>query len=161
MEQEPKTPPRLISTLHDDFVRGGFFANFGREVREIEQFYLSQDEREILRKKKRPWRWAFVGWWILKNSVLKLTPLRRILLVIGLVLSLTDVSFESNGSQVMLQYRILGILCLLLVIILELKDKLLAHSELESRPRRPEGDEPRFGSKRPGVECVALHEIGK
>src|ERR1700690_4249952 len=132
MDQKTNTPPRLMSTLRDDLVHGGIFTNFRREVREIEEFYLSQDEREVLQKKKRPWRWAFVGWWILKNSVLKLTPLRRILLVIGLVLALTDVTIQNEGSQVMIQYRMLGILCLLLVIILELKDKLLAHSELES-----------------------------
>jgi hypothetical protein len=132
MAQKTNIPPRLISTLRDDLAHGGFFANFRREAREIEEFYLTQDEREILQKKMRLWRWAFVGWWILKNSILKLTPLRRILLVIGLVLALTDVSIKSNGSQVMLQYRVVGVFCLLLVIVLELKDKLLAHSELES-----------------------------
>jgi serine phosphatase RsbU (regulator of sigma subunit) len=132
MAQSTNTPPRLISTLRDDLTHGGFFANFRRETKEIEEFYLTQDERELLQKKRRPWRWAFVGWWILKNSILKLTPLRRILLVSGLVLALTDVSYQSDGSQVMIQYRMVGIFCLLLVILLELKDKLLAHSELES-----------------------------
>jgi serine phosphatase RsbU (regulator of sigma subunit) len=132
MAQKTNTPPRLISTLRDDLAHGGLFANFRREAREIEEFYLTQDEREILQKKRRPWRWAFVAWWILKNSILKLTPLRRILLVIGIVLALTDVSIKTDGGQVMLQYRVVGIFCLLLVIVLELKDKLLAHSELES-----------------------------
>jgi hypothetical protein len=132
MAQSTNISPRLISTLRNDLARGGFLANLRHEAREIEEFYLTEDEREILHKKKRPWRWAFVGWWILKNSILKLTPLRRILLVIGLVLALTDVSIQSDGGQVMFQYRVVGISCLLLVILLELKDKLLAHSELES-----------------------------
>ncbi len=121
-----------MSTLHDDIAHGGIFTNFRREVKEIEEFYLSQDEREVLQKKRRPWRWAFVGWWILKNSILRLTPLRRVLLVIGLVLALTGVTIQNDGGEVMFQYRGLGVFCFLLVIILELKDKLLAHSELES-----------------------------
>jgi hypothetical protein len=132
MEQNPNTPPRLISTLRDDLAHGGFFDNFRREAKEIEEFYLTQEERETLQKKKKLWRWAFVGWWILKNSILKLTSLRRILLVIGVVLTLMDVSVQSDGNQVKGHYNMVGTFCLVLVILLELKDKLLAHSELES-----------------------------
>lgn len=132
MAQNPHTTPRLIPTLRDDFTHGGFFGNLKREAREIEEFYLNDDEREQLSKKGKIWRWFVLAWWVLKNSIFKLTSSRRILLLVGLLLIVTDISVQNDSGQVEVQYKILGAVCLLLVLILELKDKLLAHSELES-----------------------------
>ena len=132
MSHSPHTNPRLIPTLRDDITHGGFFANMKREAREIEEFYLNDEEREQLSKKGRLWRWFVLAWWVLKNSFFKLTSTRRILLLIGLLLMVTEVSVQDDSGQAMIHYRTLGILFLLLVLILELKDKLLAHSELEA-----------------------------
>ncbi len=132
MEKQPFAPPRLIPTLRDDFARLGFIANLRREAREIEEFYLSEEEREQLRRKGKFWRWQVLAWWVLKNSILKLTSFRRILLVVGLIITFTDISFQNHNSNVRIEYRPLGGLLVLLVLILEQKDKLLAHGELEA-----------------------------
>ena len=126
------TPPRLITTLRDDLARGGFFEDLRREGREIEEFYLDEEERERLRSKGKVQRWFAIAWWVLKNSILKLTSFRRILLVVGLVLVATDVGMQDRSGHLTLHFTGGGAVCLLLVIILELKDKLLARVELES-----------------------------
>ncbi len=132
MAQSKQRTSRLIPTLRDDFTQGGFFADVKREAREIEEFYLNEEEREQLKRKGRFGRWFVLAWWVVKNSLLRLTSFRRILVVVGLVFVLTDMSIQNDGGQVTLHYKIIGVVCLLLVTILELKDKLLAHSELES-----------------------------
>ncbi|MGA9119150.1 MAG: PP2C family protein-serine/threonine phosphatase [Bacteroidota bacterium] len=132
MTRSRKTTPRLIPTLRDDIARGGFFASLKREAREIEEFYLDEDERERLKKKGRVWRWFVLAGWVLKNSLYRLTSFRRILLVVGLFFVISDISYQSSGNNVIIQYKVFGAMCLVLVIILELKDKLLAHGELES-----------------------------
>jgi hypothetical protein len=130
----PQTPKNrgIISTLRDDIAQGGFFAKLKREAEDIEDFYLSDDERAQLKKKGRIWRWFVLAWWVVKNSFYKLTPVRRLLLVFGLVMGFVNVSASTGTGEVSVQYRFLGVACILLVLILELKDKLLAHSELES-----------------------------
>jgi hypothetical protein len=132
MTQTSQTHPRLIPTLRDDLSRAGFFGSMKREAREIEEFFLSDDERDRLRAKGKIWRWFVLAWWVLKNSILKLTSFRRIVLVAGLLFIFVNVNIEGGNSGLSIDYTSLGVLCLLLVIILELKDKLLAHDELES-----------------------------
>jgi hypothetical protein len=132
MPQNGHPAPHLMSTLRDDITRGGFVADFKREAREIEDFFLGDTERERLKRKGKIWRWFVLGFLVLKNSLLKLTSFRRILLVVGLVLVSTDISYRSEGGGVTMQFNGLGAICLLFVLILELKDKLLAHIELDS-----------------------------
>lgn len=124
--------PGIISTLKDDISQGGFFAKLRREAEDIEDFYLSDEERAQLKKKGRFWRWFVLAWWVVKNSFLRLSPVRRLLLVFGMVLVGANVSVSSSDGQISIQYSFLGIVCVLIVLILELKDKLLAHGELES-----------------------------
>jgi serine phosphatase RsbU (regulator of sigma subunit) len=124
--------PGLISTLKGDIAEGGFFAKLKREAEDIEDFYLSEEERAQLKRKGRVWRWFVLAWWVVKNSFYKLTPVRRLLLVFGLVMVFVKMSARTDSAEISVQYNILGVASILLVLILELKDKLLAHSELES-----------------------------
>jgi len=132
MPPEKQKNPGLISTLKDDFSQGDLFTKLKREAEDIEDFYLSDEERAQLKKKGKLWRWFVLAWWVLKNSFFKLSPIRRLVLVFGLVLILVRVSVQTDGGGVFVQYNLLGAICILLVLVLELKDKLLAHDELES-----------------------------
>lgn len=132
MPPEKQKNPGLISTLKDDISQGDLFTKLKREAEDIEDFYLSDEERAQLKIKGKLWRWFVLAWWVLKNSFFKLSPIRRLVLVFGLVLILVRVSVQTDGDGVSVQYNLLGAICILLVLILELKDKLLAHSELES-----------------------------
>jgi serine phosphatase RsbU (regulator of sigma subunit) len=132
MPPQPQKNPRLISTLKDDISQGDFFTKLKREAEDIEDFYLSDEERAQLKKKGKLWRWFVLAWWVVKNSFFKLTPVRRLILVFGLIMVFARMSAQTNDAGVSVHYGVLGVACILLVLILELKDKLLAHSELES-----------------------------
>ncbi len=136
MASNPTGNPGLGRTILNDFRQGEIFSKFAREARDIRDFYLSEEEREQLRKMGRLKSWLVFTAWILKNMFLKLTPLRRVLLVIGLVLILlggTVINVSDGGSGIRNDsgQALAGAAVLLIVLMLELKDKLLAHSELE------------------------------
>lgn len=132
MTQTAHTAPRLIPTLRDDIAHGGVCDELRRDAREIEEFYLDQEERDRLRRKSAFGRALLLAWWVVKNSILRLTSARRILLILGIVMIFLDTSIREDESKVSFHFTGLGASCLLLVIILELKDKLLARDELES-----------------------------
>lgn len=72
------------------------------------------------------------GWWLLKNLILNLSPVRRLLLVISLWLGLQGpYAFSVGDSHVTTDLRMLGFTILLVILMLELMDKLVAKSELE------------------------------
>jgi|WetSurMetagenome_2_1015567.scaffolds.fasta_scaffold123064_1 hypothetical protein len=135
MPEEPKkkrVAPGIIPILTDDIRHGSFFSDFKREMREIEDFYLSQDERDRLNKMGKIGRGLTLAFWLLENSIRRLTPFRRVLLFVGLILEFLNLSFHDVGYDVDLRVQGLGAVCLLFIIVLELKDKLLVRSELES-----------------------------
>jgi serine phosphatase RsbU (regulator of sigma subunit) len=72
------------------------------------------------------------SWAILRSLILKLNSIRRLLLVVSLFLTFIvgTYSFGDDNSGATLDLRIVGYLIMLLVLLLELKDKLLARDEL-------------------------------
>jgi serine phosphatase RsbU (regulator of sigma subunit) len=113
---------RFWKTIRDDLHSGNFIETFRRDVKELKEYYLDDARRDELQKKGRFKRFFLTGWWILKIFFLRLTSLRRILLLIGLVL------LVQNGNNN--NHSLLGGLIILFILMLELKDKLLAHHEL-------------------------------
>lgn len=119
----------VFSTLRDDLRNTETFKTFRKESKEVTNFYLTHEQREELNKMRTMKRSFYISGWVLKAMFYKLTPFRRLLFVVGIVLILTvnsnngDVNFGGNA--------LFGGLLLALVILLELKDKLLAHDELE------------------------------
>jgi sigma-B regulation protein RsbU (phosphoserine phosphatase) len=79
-------------------------------------------------------RMFFLAWWLVKSMLLKLTPARRILLFIGFFFILGGGSIIIHSEEVRTtgNWQILGGVLLLFVLMLELKDKLLARDELEA-----------------------------
>lgn len=126
--------PTLLKTLREDVSGGDFFSNLKEEWREILEFYISEEERDRLRSMSPFKRWFVVGWWVLKSMFFKLTPFRRLLLVAGLVLVLSlTVRIQVGGGSITTDPRlfvVVGVAAILLVLLLELKDKLLVRSEL-------------------------------
>lgn len=139
----PPKEPRLFATLkHDvknvgrDLTRQGLKSTIGRTFDDLEAFYLSTHAKERLAG-MNPVKWAlFLAWWLIKSMLLKLTPARRVMLALGLILIVTggwNIRVSTEGApQVSMSLPLGGILLLLVVIMLELKDKLLARDELEA-----------------------------
>jgi phosphoserine phosphatase RsbU/P len=119
---------RTFTLLRDDLLTSHVGTTFRRESQEIKDFYLSEGQREELKGMNRGTRAIFYSGWVLKALFFKLTPFRRLLFVFGMLMlfgvniSNNNVTFNTNGF--------FGGLLLVLLILLELKDKLLAHDEL-------------------------------
>lgn len=103
-----------------------------RDFRDAKEFFLEEERLVQLDGMGRFRRWFFTVIWLFKSLYLKLTPVRRILLVISLFLILINVSgtFGKSNIHVDSNLKVAGGIILLFVLMLELKDKLLARDEL-------------------------------
>ncbi|MDD8018430.1 MAG: PP2C family protein-serine/threonine phosphatase [Bacteroidota bacterium] len=118
----------MFKTIRNDIRNSQFGATFRKESKEIKDFYLTGTQREELARMKAAKQIFYYSGWVLKAMFLKLTPVRRLLVIIG-ILPLFVIRF---GDETNVQGNIfLGTFMLVLVIMLELKDKLLAHDELQ------------------------------
>ena len=115
--------PRLLPTLKADVGRvradvgkRGLGRELGDTLTRLEAFYLNDDARRRLVNMWRLRRFIYRVWWLAKGLLLRLTPVRRVLLALGLVLGTT----------------LVGPILLITVLMLELKDKLAARDELEA-----------------------------
>ena len=120
--------PKIRHVLRDDLSRGDFWSTLRRDFKELREFMLTDERRKRLSEMNRLKQWLYIAWWLLKGLILKLTPARRLLLLLGMIL----VVIQANNQGESQQYHILGGLILLFVLMLELKDKLIAREELEA-----------------------------
>ncbi|MCR4440352.1 MAG: PP2C family protein-serine/threonine phosphatase [bacterium] len=101
-----------------------------QELRDIYHFYVEPERRESLKRMHRLVRWIYVVIWVGMSMLAKLTPLRRFLLVLSLIMTILNTRFTFMGSDVSLNFGALGFILLLIVLLLELKDRLLFQDEL-------------------------------
>jgi sigma-B regulation protein RsbU (phosphoserine phosphatase) len=103
-----------------------------RDFKDAKEFYLEEEHLQRLDGMGRFKRWFFTIIWLFKSLYLKLTPVRRILLVVSLFLILINVSGTIGETNVRFDsnLKIIGGIILLFILMLELKDKLLARDEL-------------------------------
>ncbi len=119
--------PRLRDTLRDDLRRGDFGRSVKRDFRDLKEFYITKERKERLEKMGRLKRWIYQFFWMLKALFLKLTPARRLLLTLALLFFFISTPITGNNNE---NLEIAGIILILFVIGLELKDKILARNEL-------------------------------
>jgi sigma-B regulation protein RsbU (phosphoserine phosphatase) len=131
--------PRLFRTLHEDvqhiwadFQRYGFKRTIRRTYLELHDFYLDAQAKEQLRGMGRFRRTINLAFWLLTSLFLKLTPARRMLLALSVLFMLqaTDVEHQGQTTTISIHFPLLGIATLVLILMLELKDKLVARDEL-------------------------------
>jgi len=130
--------PPLIRTLtrdaHQVFGetrRGGFRRSAARALEELEAFYLSDERRQRLARMSPVWRWLVRLAWLLKSLILNLTPTRRVLLALALILCI-HAQWDGGRDSFSIDLDVLPIGLLLLLLMLELQDKLVAKSELQA-----------------------------
>ena len=133
--------PTAYHTLRQDAQRvwtelnqSGFKRTANRTFRDLQDFYLDARVKERLGKMGKVHRAINLVFWLLRSLFLKLTPARRILLVVSVLfmLQVTDFGHEGDRFAVSIHFPFLGIATLVLILMLELKDKLLARDELEA-----------------------------
>jgi len=128
---------RSFSEAIGEFFRtvfsGEFWRSLRKDLREVYRFYVDDDTRARLDAMRPIRRFIRGSWLVLKALYAKLTPVRQVLLIIAIVLFVFPRSQFSDGSStVVFTWSPFGFLILLLILILELKDKLLAKDELRA-----------------------------
>lgn len=119
---------RLRDILRDDLHRTNFRANFGNEYRRLREFMIPDEEQDRLKTMNRFQRFFATSYLLARSLLLKLSPFRRLLLVIGIIFMFIQVNSEGETTTL----SGITILLLLFILMLELKDKIIAADELES-----------------------------
>jgi len=126
-----KSNPKFFATLFSDLIHffntllsGRFFRNIKNDVRAINDFFIDQDNKKRLQTMGRLRRWFHIIIWLLKSLILKMSSFRRILFVLALLFIL---SAPDRNNRIIIAFSIF-----IFLLLLELKDKLIARRELEA-----------------------------
>jgi sigma-B regulation protein RsbU (phosphoserine phosphatase) len=125
------TEQKFTRVLREDIRNISFHRDVKHEFKELKEFYLNESEKKQLNEMTHIKKWFFQILWMVRNLFLHLTPIRRLLTIAGLVFILLDRSIIS-GSDSTNNYGFIGGILVFIVLMLELKDKLLAKDELEA-----------------------------
>ncbi len=121
----------LRQTIMNDFRKGEIGESLRRDFKELYRFYIEPDVQHSLESYPRVKRFILISWYLLKSLILKLNPARRFLLLLSIIFFFWGNASGTYGSyNITIDASPLSYLLLLLVLMLELKDKLLAHDEL-------------------------------
>src|SRR5262245_33690128 len=122
---------RLRDLVIDDVKRGKLAQAYRRDLRDIYRFYLTDEQRERLAGMRHVKRFFWIASWLARNLLRRLSPSRRILLLLAALLFVFRVNVNRPDLHLDLDTSRLAFAPILLVLMLELKDKLLARDEIE------------------------------
>ena len=126
--------PRIGRTFRDDIHQVKIKDDLKGEYKDLKEYFLTDERKEKLKTMGRFKKFFIIPWWLLKSLYFKLTPFRRILLVIGIILILLSGNNRIGSDDVsidLVSTAMIAGLIFLFILALELKDKLHAKTELE------------------------------
>lgn len=123
---------KFHQTIRKDFKEINLKKDLSYEYKSLSDFYLNSEKKAELESMTPIQRWVHKTKWLLKSMFLHLTPLRRILVLAGVIFLIIGRSITFNGDSLTSNEGLLGGILILFVLFLELKDKLLAKHELEA-----------------------------
>lgn len=134
MQSEHQSQKRsLFTSVKDDIRKSHAYSTIRRESKEVSDFFLTDEQRDRLKGMKNTKRSLYQSGWILQAMFQKLTPARQLMFIIGIIfLVRVNLSFGDLNMLSIDFNAVFGGGLLVIVILLELKDKLLAHDELEA-----------------------------
>jgi serine phosphatase RsbU (regulator of sigma subunit) len=104
---------------------------YKRDLHDIYRFYLTEEQRERLAGMGRLKRFFWVLRWLVRNLLFRLAPSRRLLLLLVPLLLIFDAEWDWGKAHFQFRTAAWSFLPVLIVLMLELKDKLLARDEIE------------------------------
>jgi hypothetical protein len=124
--------PKLRTVLRDDFGHGDFFKTMQKEFADLREYFLTEHRKQQLTSMSVLKKLILIPCWLVKSLLLKLNWIRRLFLLAAGYFMVNPISFDTQGGYVRVNQNTywLGFLLVLFVLMLELKDKLLAKSEL-------------------------------
>jgi sigma-B regulation protein RsbU (phosphoserine phosphatase) len=133
MPPEKQRKNSFVHTLQADLRNTKAYHKFRKGSKEVADFYLTDEQRERLKGMSQFKRSLYQSGWIFRAMFRKLTPARQLMFVGGIIFLIQVRASFGEVNFLTLDFNALfGGGLLILVILLELKDKLLAHDELEA-----------------------------
>ncbi|MFP4528884.1 MAG: PP2C family protein-serine/threonine phosphatase [Candidatus Kapaibacterium sp.] len=170
-----KSERKFHDTILDDLRRVDIRSSIGRDFRDMKRFYIDQERKRSLESMGRVRKFFWMVGFGFKSLYLKLNPARRILLLFAIFFFFMGVQgsakfYESGDSKVNIRLHTqqllptLSFLTILFILMLELKDKLIARNELEAGRRVQTKLMPESNPKIEGWEVWLYtrpaHEVG-
>ena len=129
-----KEEPKIRHTIREDLRSPDLRKNLSEDYRDLKENFLDDDKKEQLKNMRALKRFFKISWWLLRSMFFRMTPVRRLMFVLGITLILmSNVTVQtgsvSGGGN---NLHVFGGIILVFVLMLELKDKLLAKDELEA-----------------------------
>lgn len=123
--------PRLHKVVMDDLRSTKLRRDYLRDFKDLYHFYLDDARRAELAGMSRIRRAFSLLFWVLKSLLLKLSPTRRLLLMVALTFAVMGpTGFSTQAFALQTDLRPWGFVLLLIVLMLELRDKMLAKDEI-------------------------------
>ena len=127
------TEQKFTRVLQDDLRNVKFKKDVKREFKELRNFYITEEQNKRLSGMHPIHKGFHLITWMIKSLFLHLTPIRRILTIIGLLIIIFGSGIIINdGSTQINNTGLVGGALIFIVLMFELKDKLLAKDELEA-----------------------------
>jgi hypothetical protein len=122
-----------VGHVFADLRKRGIRRAFGVTLGDLERFYLSEPTRRRLAHMQGFPRALQRFWLLIGGLLMKLTPARRVMLAAAFVLLLFGVQrLDFFTAHLTFNFRVISIGLFILLLMLELKDKLVARDELEA-----------------------------
>ncbi len=125
---------KIGKTFRSDLHNVKIKDDFKGEYKDLKEYFLTDERKAKLKTIGRFKKFFVLPWWLLKALYFKLTPFRRLFLIIGIVFLIIGgkTGYDSDANSFTLDLTaILSGFIFLFIIALELKDKLHAKTELE------------------------------
>jgi len=127
----PGTPKAGWKLTIEDLFKNDLVRTFRQDFNDLYAFYLDRERREKLAAMGWLRRGIWLSAWLLKSMFLKLTPARQLLFILSVFFFFApQITWDQGNLHFNVEARLLGFFIILLVLMLELKDKLLAKDEL-------------------------------
>ncbi len=117
----------FVKTISDDLKSGNLWSSIKHDWEELKEYYLTSEKKADYKSMGRIRRGFKISWWLFKKLFYKLTSVRRLLFILGIALIVIGDNNNNNNNL-----DVFGGAILFLIILLELKDKLLAKEELDA-----------------------------
>jgi sigma-B regulation protein RsbU (phosphoserine phosphatase) len=119
-------------TILSDLQKNDLFYSLKRDLTDVCDFYLDRESKERLARMNKVKRGFVLSFWLVKGMFFKLTSARRLLLLVAFVFALSgsQAAYNSEQFSIRVDFRIISFVIVLVILMLELMDKLLAHDEL-------------------------------
>jgi len=119
-------------TLKSDIRQRDLSKTMRQDYREVREFFLTDAQRDELQRMNWFKKMFVLPFWLFRAMYMRLTPARRLLLLAGIVFTVFTRASVNAGDVTISNGHLIGGLIFLFILLMELKDKIVARDELQA-----------------------------